>query len=405
MLQGKKIGVFITGGIASYKIAEFVRLLIKRGAHVRVAMTQAATEFITPLTFQVLTKHAVLTDTFDERDAAVVQHVALADWCDLAIVVPATANILAKMAYGLADEIVSTTLLAVHCPRLIVPAMNVNMYHNPATQRNLAQLQQDGYSIMEPDTGFLAEGYEGKGRLPELERIVAQAECLMAQATLPQVLAGRRVLITAGGTRERIDPVRYITNDSSGKMGYALAQAAIWLGASQVQLISTTQRLTVPEGVTVTHVESAQAMQQAVEEHFPLVDDVVMAAAVSDYRVANPSQHKLKKTPQQQDWQLSLVTNPDILAELGKHKTHQTLIGFAAETERVLEYAQKKLLNKKADWIVANDVSQEGAGFNVDTNQVTLLSKDGQTYPLPNMTKLATALAIWQHIHPAITEA
>lgn len=405
MLQGKKIGVFITGGIASYKVAEFVRLLIKRGAHVRVAMSQAATEFITPLTFQVLTKQAVLIDTFDEREPSLVQHVEFADWCDLAVVVPATANILAKMSHGLADEIVSTTLLAIHCPRLIVPAMNVNMYHNPATQRNIAQLQQDGYTLMEPDTGFLAEGYEGKGRLPELERIVEQAERLLARHTLPQVLSGRRILITAGGTRERIDPVRYITNDSSGKMGYALAKAATWLGAASVQLISTAKQLPVPDQVTVDYVESAEAMQQAVGYYFDQADDVVMAAAVSDYRIANPSAHKIKKQPEQQELQLTLVENPDILAELGANKTMQTVIGFAAETERVIEYAHKKLIKKQADWIVANDVSQAHAGFNVDTNQVTLLSKDGNLYPLPVMSKLETALAIWQYIHPETTEA
>ena len=404
MLQGKRIGLFITGGIASYKIAELARLLIKRGAQVRVVMTQSATEFITPMTFQILTKEYVLTDTFDEHDPSQVQHIAMADWCELAIVAPATANIISKMANGLADEIVSTTLLALHCPCLVVPAMNSNMYYHPATQRNLRQLQEDGHIVMEPDTGFLAEGYEGKGRLPELERILDEVDNIVAKQTLPQVLRGRRILVTAGGTRERIDPVRYISNDSSGKMGYALAKAAVWLGASEVNLISTTIALPTPLDVNVTYVDSACAMEQEVLRQFGNVDDVVMAAAVSDYRVLQPSEHKIKKDSNQLNLTLSLVENPDILAQLGATKTHQTVIGFAAETNNVLEYASRKLIKKQADWIVVNDVSQQGAGFNVDTNRVTLLSKDGDTHALPSMTKLNTAIAIWQHIHKGASQ-
>ncbi|MGO4939933.1 bifunctional phosphopantothenoylcysteine decarboxylase/phosphopantothenate--cysteine ligase CoaBC [Fundicoccus sp. Sow4_D5] len=397
MLENKKIGLFITGGIASYKMAEFTRQLIRKGAQVRVVMSQSAQEFITPLTLQILTKHHVLVDIFDEHDPTSVQHIELADWCDLAIVAPATANVLAKMANGLADDIVSSVLLAVHCPRLIVPAMNTNMYHNPATQRNLTQLAADGYTVMEPDTGFLAEGYVGKGRLPELERILEKAEMVLAQTELPQVLAGKKVLVTAGGTIERIDPVRYISNDSSGKMGYAMARAATWLGA-QVQLVSTNKNLTLPLGIGVTYVESAKDMQTAVEAAFEGLDFVVKAAAVSDYRVANSHQEKMKKSDTGDERTLELVENPDILAGLGARKTHQTLIGFAAETQNLLEYASAKLEKKNADWIIANDVSQAGAGFNVDTNRVTILGKHNEKRALEQLSKLETALEVWKTI-------
>lgn len=397
MLENKKIGLFITGGIASYKMAEFTRQLIKKGAQVRVVMSQSAQEFITPLTLQILTKHHVLVDTFDEHDPTSVQHIELADWCELAIVAPATANSLAKMANGLADDIVSSVLLAVHCPRLIVPAMNTNMYHNPATQRNLKQLIEDGYTVMEPDTGFLAEGYVGKGRLPELERMVEMAEMVFAKAELPQVLTGKKVLVTAGGTVERIDPVRYISNDSSGKMGYAMARAASWLGA-QVELVSTNKNLPLPYGIGVTYVESAKAMQAAVEANFEQLDFVVKAAAVSDYRVANSRHEKMKKADTGGETTIELVENPDILAGLGAKKTHQTVIGFAAETQNLLEYAGAKLKKKNADWIIANDVSQAGAGFNVDTNRVTILGKNNQKRVLDQLSKLETALEVWKTI-------
>lgn len=397
MLENKRIGLFITGGIASYKMAELTRQLIKKGAQVRVVMSQSAQEFITPLTLQVLTKHHVLVDTFDEYDPSSVQHIEMADWCQLAIVAPATANSLAKMANGLADDIISSVLLAVHCPRLIVPAMNTNMYANAATQRNLAQLVADGYTVMEPDTGFLAEGYIGKGRLPDLERIVEKAELVLAQASLPQVLAGKKVLVTAGGTVERIDPVRYISNDSSGKMGYAMARAATWFGAS-VQLVSTKRDLPLPLGVEAVYVESAQAMQQAVEANFEALDYVVKAAAVSDYRVANAHQEKMKKSDTGDETTIHLVENPDILAGLGAKKTHQTIIGFAAETQHLLDYASAKLEKKKADWIIANDVSQAGAGFNVDTNRVTIIGKDKAPQELAQLSKLETALEVWKVI-------
>lgn len=397
MLENVKIGVFVMGGIAAYKVPELVRQLIKKGAQVQVAMTQSAQEFVTPLTLQVLTKRPVLTHTFDEREPSQVQHVAMADWCDLALVVPATANGLAKMAHGLADDAVTTTLLAVTAPILVVPAMNVHMYENPATQRNLAQLRADGLTIMEPDTGFLAEGYEGKGRLPELHRIVAQVERLYARTHLPQSLAGKQVIVSAGGTRERIDPVRYISNDSSGKMGYAMAQAADWLGAT-VTLVSTTQSLLPPEGIQVQEVTSAQELAQAMTAHYDQMDYVVMAAAVSDYRVKQPHDQKIKKVAGQTDWQLDLVANPDILAQLGQTKRQQVLIGFAAETQNLLEHARAKLSKKGADWLIANDVSNPAIGFNSDKNQVYVLGAQGQEVLLPQQSKTSLALAAWQVI-------
>ena len=397
MLENVKIGVFVMGGIAAYKVPELVRQLIKKGAQVQVAMTQSAQEFVTPLTLQVLTKRPVLTHTFDEREPSQVQHVAMADWCDLALVVPATANGLAKMAHGLADDVVTTTLLAVTAPILVVPAMNVHMYENPATQRNLAQLRADGLTIMEPDTGFLAEGYEGKGRLPELHRIVAQVERLYARTHLPQSLAGKQVIVSAGGTRERIDPVRYISNDSSGKMGYAMAQAADWLGAT-VTLVSTTQSLLPPEGVQVQEVASAQELAQTMTSHYDQMDYVVMAAAVSDYRVKQPHDQKIKKVAGQTDWQLDLVQNPDILAQLGQTKRQQVLIGFAAETQNLLEHARAKLSKKGADWLIANDVSNPAIGFNSDKNQVYVLGAQGQEVLLPQQSKTSLALAAWQVI-------
>ena len=397
MLENVKIGVFVMGGIAAYKVPELVRQLIKKGAQVQVAMTQSAQEFVTPLTLQVLTKRPVLTHTFDEREPSQVQHVAMADWCDLALVVPATANGLAKMAHGLADDVVTTTLLAVTAPILVVPAMNVHMYENPATQRNLAQLRADGLTIMEPDTGFLAEGYEGKGRLPELHRIVAQVERLYARTHLPQSLAGKQVIVSAGGTRERIDPVRYISNDSSGKMGYAMAQAADWLGGT-VTLVSTTQSLLPPEGVQVQEVASAQELAQAMTSHYDQMDYVVMAAAVSDYRVKHPHDQKIKKVAGQTDWQLDLVENPDILAQLGQTKRQQVLIGFAAETQNLLEHARAKLSKKGADWLIANDVSNPAIGFNSDKNQVYVLGAQGQEVLLPQQSKTSLALAAWQVI-------
>lgn len=398
MWKGKNVTVFVTGGIAAFKAATLVRLFVKEGAKVSVAMTKSACEFITPLTFQVLTKNKVYLDTFDEDEANKVQHIHLADQTDVAIVVPATANTIAKMANGIADNFVTSTLLATTAPIYVVPAMNEHMWENPATVRNVKQLVEDGKSVIEPATGFLAEGYNGKGRLPEPEEIFEQVTFFESRREYKSPLEGKTILITAGGTKERIDPVRYISNDSSGKMGYALAKAASILGA-KVQLVSTTKQLKVPYGVQVTYVESALEMHDAVTQLFPKTDIAVMVAAVSDYYVANRSNQKIKKQQNESGLMLELLENPDILKKLGHSKREeQIVIGFAAETTNVLEYAKAKLEKKKADVIIANDVSNSRIGFNSDSHQVTLLTKDGHIVNLPENSKEELALNIWESL-------
>ena len=398
MWKGKNVTVFITGGIAAYKVATLVRLFVKEGAEVSVAMTKGACEFITPLTFQVLTKNKVYLDTFEEDEANKVQHIHLADHTDVAVVVPATANTIAKMANGIADNFVTSTLLATTAPIYVAPAMNEHMWENPATVRNVAQLKADGKVVIEPASGFLAEGYNGKGRLPEPEEIFEQITFLESRRTSKSPLKGKSVLITAGGTKERIDPVRYISNDSSGKTGYALAKAASILGA-KVQLVSTTKQLKVPYGVEVTYVESAHEMEEVVTAQFPTTDIAVMVAAVSDYYVANRSEQKIKKQQNESGLKLELVENPDILKGLGYSKKEgQVVIGFAAETTNVLEYAKAKLEKKKADVIIANDVSNSRIGFNSDRHQVTLLTKDGHIVNLPEKSKEELALNIWKSL-------
>ena len=398
MWKGKNVTVFVTGGIAAFKAATLVRLFVKEGAKVSVAMTKSACEFITPLTFQVLTKNKVYLDTFDEDEANKVQHIHLADQTDVAIVVPATANTIAKMANGIADNFVTSTLLATTAPIYVVPAMNEHMWENPATVRNVKQLVEDGKSVIEPATGFLAEGYNGKGRLPEPEEIFEQVTFFESRREYKSPLEGKTILITAGGTKERIDPVRYISNDSSGKMGYALAKAASILGA-KVQLVSTTKQLKVPYGVQVTYVESALEMHDAVTQLFPKTDIAVMVAAVSDYYVANRSNQKIKKQQNESGLMLELLENPDIFKKLGHSKREgQVVIGFAAETTNVLEYAKAKLEKKKADAIIANDVSNSRIGFNSDHHQVTLLTKDGHIVNLPENSKEELALNIWESL-------
>ena len=390
MLKGKKVTVFVTGGIAAYKSADLVRKFIKAGADVRVAMTKSATEFITPLTLQILSKHDVMVDTFDEKHPEVVSHINLADWTELAVIAPATANTIAKMANGIADDAVSTVLLAVTAPRLIVPAMNQHMLENPATQANLRKLESFGYQIMEPDTGFLAEGYEGKGRMPEPQAIVEAAHLLLVDRSTDLPLIGKKIIVSAGGTREKIDPVRYLTNESSGKMGHRIAEAARDLGAD-VTLV-TASSLEHPFGVRVKAVSSAREMQTAMMADFDTADIVVMAAAVSDYRPKNQADHKIKKTSG--DLQILLEENPDILATIGQEKNKQFLIGFAAETDRVEEYAKGKLKRKNADMIVANDVSKEHAGFNKDTNEVIIFQVDKEAIHIETKTKAAIATDI-----------
>ena len=400
MLNQKKVAVYVTGGIAAYKALLFVRLLIKEGAQVKVAMTQSACQFVSPLTFQVLTKEKVMVDTFDENDPSVVQHIHFADWTELAIVIPATANTIAKIAHGIADNFVTSALLATTAPKVIVPAMNEHMWENPAIVRNCAQLQKDGVSIIEPAEGFLAEGYSGKGRLPEPEKVLQQIKELNLFEEEDKSLFGKKVLITAGGTKERIDPVRYISNDSSGKMGYALAEDAVKKGA-EVILISATTALPVPNGVKMEYVESAREMQEKVFEYFSETDIAIMVAAVSDYRVKEPATQKMKKTDGEDEITLTLVKNPDILKQLGSLKKEgQTVIGFAAETHQVIEFAKQKLVKKNADFIIANDVSDQTIGFGSDMHQVTILSKNGDEILLPKVSKNILAKEIWNHLVP-----
>ena len=398
MLNQKKVAVYVSGGIAAYKALLFVRLLIKEGAQVKVAMTQSACQFVSPLTFQVLTKEKVMVDTFDENDPSVVQHIHFADWSELAIVIPATANTIAKMANGIADNFVTSALLATTAPKVIVPAMNEHMWENPATLRNCTQLQKDGVIMIEPSEGFLAEGYSGKGRLPEPEEVLQQIKELNLFEQEEQPLLGKKVLITAGGTKERIDPVRYISNDSSGKMGYALAEDAVKKGA-EVILISATTALPVPKGVKIEYVESARGMQEKVLNHFSSVDIAIMVAAVSDYRVKEPATQKINKTDDEDEITLTLVKNPDILKQLGSLKKEgQTVIGFAAETHQVIEFAKQKLVKKNADFIIANDVSDQSIGFGADMHQVTILSKTGEEILLPKVSKQLLSKEIWKNL-------
>lgn len=393
MLAGKHVALYVSGGIAAYKAAYLVRELVRQGAEVRVVETAGAQAFVTPLTFQTLSKHTVYTDRFAQLAPDEVAHIELADWTEIALVAPATADLIAKMAQGLADDFASTALLATTAPKFVAPAMNVHMWENPATQRNVATLKADGVEIIEPATGFLAEGYSGKGRFPEPTAIVAAVTAkLLAQATdLP--LHGQSVLVTAGGTRERLDPVRYLTNDSSGKMGYALATAARDLGA-QVTLISAPTMLTVPAGVAYVGVDSAEAMRSALLARYQTAQMVIMAAAVADFRPVTVADNKIKKTTA--DYTLTLTKNPDILAELGQQKQQQFLIGFAAETQHLLTYAQKKLASKRVDMIVANDVSSAHAGFNHDTNEVTILQPNVEPQTLPLASKQVIAQQILQ---------
>jgi len=393
-LTGKTILVGVTGGIAAYKAATLCSRLVGLGATVRVMMTEGATKFIAPLTLQTLTRHPVATDVFDERDAAIVQHIDWADSADLAVVAPATANMLSKLANGLADDMLSTTLLATTAPVLIAPAMNVHMWEHPAVVDNVNKLASRGVTFVEPGTGQLACGYVGKGRLAEPDEIVG---AVVAMLVGPKPLAGKKVLVTAGGTVERIDPVRYITNDSSGKMGFAVAEAARDRGAD-VTLVCGRADAAVPNGVNVVRVDSALAMREEVLSRLEGSDLVVKAAAVADYRPAQAAEQKIKKAAE--TLTLELVRNPDILKEIGEWKEARGgrgtpfVVGFAAETTDVEKHALDKLARKKCDLIVANDVSEEGAGFGTETNVVTLYGADGSKERLPMMTKRAVAVRI-----------
>ncbi|WP_339304943.1 bifunctional phosphopantothenoylcysteine decarboxylase/phosphopantothenate--cysteine ligase CoaBC [Paenibacillus sp. FSL L8-0435] len=392
MLNGKKILLGVTGGIAAYKAATLCSRLVQKGADVHVIMTASATQFITELTLQTLTRNTVYTDTFDEREPAVVSHIHLADLADLVLVAPATANVIAKMAHGMADDMLSTTLLATTAPVMIAPAMNVHMYDHPAVKHNMNLLVERGAMMIEPGEGLLACGYVGKGRLEEPESIVDVVERFFEQRESAGIsrqgqaplLQGKKVVVTAGGTIERIDPVRYITNDSSGKMGFAIAAAARDLGAD-VKLVMGSTQSKPPENVELIPVQSAQDMYEAVTREWDDADIVVKAAAVADYRPKEVYTEKIKKKGD--TLSLELIKNIDILETLGKQKTHQFLIGFAAETQSVEMYAREKLERKNCDLIVANDVTRTGAGFGTDTNAVHIYDREGLVEELPVMAK------------------
>ncbi|RCW50030.1 bifunctional phosphopantothenoylcysteine decarboxylase/phosphopantothenate--cysteine ligase CoaBC [Paenibacillus prosopidis] len=397
MLKGKSIILGITGGIAAYKGAALCSKLVQAGANVRVIMTESATKFITPLTLQTLSRNPVYIDTFDERDPAVVSHIDLADHADLIVIAPATANAIAKLAGGHADDMLSTTLLAATCPVLIAPAMNVHMYEHPAVVSNLELLASRGAMFVEPGTGQLACGYVAKGRLAEPEDIAA---AIVSWFSRNGKLAGKRVLVTAGGTMERLDPVRYLTNDSSGKMGFAIAEAARLMGAD-VTVVAGRTAVSPPAGVRVVRVESAQQMLEAVTGVYEETDIVVKSAAVADYRAVNVSDRKLKKSGEKLVLELERTT--DILETLGERKTHQFLVGFAAETEQVEHYAMDKLRRKHCDLIVANDVSKDGAGFNGDTNIVQVFGTEGLVESLPLLSKREVAIRLMELIAGRLT--
>ena len=387
MLQGKKIVLGVTGGIAVYKAVDLVSRLRKAGCEVRVVMTEHAQQFVTPLTFKEISGNAVATSMWNANQEFNVEHIALANWADAFLVAPATANILAKMACGLADDLLSTTLLAAQAPIVVCPAMNTGMYQNPVTQENIAKLQERGVTVMPPAVGHLACGTSGPGRLPEPQQIVEFMSAFFAGREGD--LRGLRVLVTAAGTREPIDPVRYVGNRSSGKMGYAVAQMAAERGAD-VLLISGPSALATPPNVRVVNVETTNEMLEACLAAYGDVDIVIKAAAVADYRPRDVADQKIKKKT---DDALTVVMdkNPDILKTLGAKKEQQVLVGFAAETQNLLANAREKVVKKNLDMIVANDVTAAGAGFNSDTNIVKFLFANGDVRELEQMPKVDVA--------------
>ncbi len=383
----------VTGGIAIHKSLDLASQLVKRGACVHVVMTENAIRLVQPLQFQVISRNPVLLDLFDAGTDWKPPHIDLADRADLLAIVPVTANIIGKLANGIADDALSTIAVSVHCPILLAPAMNGHMYQNPFVQRNLTTLKTHGVHFIEPASGDLACGYEGVGRLNTVETILEGAGNILTSTVRSEVedLRGVRVLVTAGATREYIDPVRFITNRSSGKMGYAIAEAATQRGA-EVQLVSGTATVSPPVGIKTQHVETTLEMYDAVLEAFNKTDVVIMAGAPADYRPHEFTPHKIKKTAG--TLTLPLERNPDIAQTLGERKTHQTVVCFAAETDDLLENAKKKLGRKNCDLIVANDILAEGAGFQSDTNIVTLLDRDDRCEQLPLSSKRDVADAI-----------
>lgn len=392
MLQGKTVVLGVTGGIAAYKIPNLASMLKKLHADVEVILTENACNFITPVTFESLTGNKCLVDTFDRNFRFQVEHVALAKRADVFMIAPATANGIAKVAHGIADDMLTTTFLACQAPKLIVPAMNTRMYENPITQDNLKICRQYGMKVIEPSKGYLACGDEGAGKMPEPETLL---EYILWEIACEKDLKGKRILVTAGPTREAIDPVRYITNHSTGKMGYAIARAAAWRGA-EVTLVSGPVELPPPLGVKVVSITSAREMFEAVTEAAGRQDAIIKAAAVADYRPAHVGTEKTKK--KDGDMEIALERTDDILAWLGDHRRPgQFLCGFSMETENVLANSMTKLEKKHVDMIVANSLRVEGAGFGADTNVVTVITKD-EARELPKMTKLEVAHRILDYI-------
>ena len=388
MLKGKTVLLGVTGGIAAYKAAALASALVKQHAAVEVVMTENATQFVTPLTFEQLTGRRTMVNTFDRNFSHQVEHIALAERTDLVIVAPATANVCAKLAHGLADDMLTTTILACRCPKLIAPAMNTNMYENPVTQDNLALLRHYGWEVIEPASGRLACGAVGKGKLPEPEEIL---QYILRQLAFPHDLVGKKVLVTAGPTQEAIDPVRYLTNHSTGKMGYAIARMAMLRGAD-VTLVSGPTSIAPPPFVTVIPVVSAQDMFDTVAANAPKSDFIFKAAAVADYTPANYSDNKVKKS--EGDMSIPLKRTRDILKYLGENRVPgQVICGFSMETQNMVENSREKLVKKNVDMICANNLKQSGAGFGVDTNVITIITRN-ETAELPLQSKESAANAI-----------
>jgi phosphopantothenoylcysteine decarboxylase/phosphopantothenate--cysteine ligase len=391
VLTGKTIVLGVSGGIAAYKAAELVRALTGAGANVRVIMTRNATEFITPLTLQTLSMNPVATDTFSLTQESEIGHIRIADSADAVVIAPATANVIAKAAAGIADDIITTVLLATRAKVAFAPAMNVHMYEHPTVAENLARLRARGVVIIEPGEGALACGYEGKGRLPDTGAIVAEVEKMLSA----QDLAGENILVTAGPTQEPIDAVRVVTNRSSGKMGFAIARAA-WRRGAAVRLVAGPSALATPYGVERTDTVTAAELLGQTSRNFPWATTLVMAAAVADFRPANPARGKIKKDPR--GLKLEMESIADEMPRIAAKKGARVLVGFAAETDDLEANARAKLKRKGLDLIVANDVTREGAGFEVDTNIVTLIGADGRSRSHPQMSKDAVADLILDRI-------
>ena len=388
MLKGKTVLLGVTGGIAAYKAAALASALVKQHAAVEVVMTKNATEFITPLTFEQLTGRRTMIDTFDRNFSHQVEHISLAERTDLVIIAPATANVCAKLAHGLADDMLTTTVLACRCPKLIAPAMNTNMYENPVTQDNLQTLRHYGWDVIEPASGRLACGAVGKGKMPEPEDLLQH---ILRYLAMPHDLAGKKVLVTAGPTQEALDPVRYLTNHSTGKMGYAIARMAMLRGA-EVTLVSGPTAINPPPFVNLLPIKSAQDMFDAVTACAPDADFIFKAAAVADYTPADYNDNKMKK--KDGEMSIPLKRTQDILKYLGEHRTPgQVICGFSMETENMLENSRAKLEKKNVDMICANNLKVAGAGFSVDTNVITLITKEN-CVELPLQSKESAANAI-----------